>query len=384
MLSWTTEERLLPAAAVTRGPKQHFFGYYDKQQFDSTGRYLLGLECDVIGRLQQPDDAATIGLVDLKRDNQWTPLAQTRAWNWQMGCHVEWLPGHGRRTIYNDRRDGRLVAVIRDLDKNSESVLSRPVFTVASDGRWGVSLNFARLWRYRPETGFCGVADPWADEPAPGEDGLFRVDFASGRSTLIVSHKDMAASRPSGAGAAAGYFTHPALSEDGHRLAFWYRLPGTDCPSCIFTADADGGNIGLLATNNSHAVWLGNEKILVWLNSGPHGPHFYLFDDKRRDAQVVGGDVLNRNGHARYSPDRKWLLTDRPYNNNRERTLVIADPIQGHCYDIGRFGAMPSKEELRCNLHARWNRDGTAVCFDSVHEQSRQMYRVDVRAIVGH
>ena len=30
--------------AITRGPKFHWFGYYDKLQFDPTGRYVLGME----------------------------------------------------------------------------------------------------------------------------------------------------------------------------------------------------------------------------------------------------------------------------------------------------------------------------------------------------
>ena len=84
------EQRPISAQAVTSGPKQHFFGYYDKNQFDPSDRYLLGLECDVIGRMQTPDDRAGIGVVDLEADNAWVPVAETMAWSWQMGCMAEW------------------------------------------------------------------------------------------------------------------------------------------------------------------------------------------------------------------------------------------------------------------------------------------------------
>jgi len=33
-----------PARAITRGPRQHYFGYYDKRQFDSSGRFDLATE----------------------------------------------------------------------------------------------------------------------------------------------------------------------------------------------------------------------------------------------------------------------------------------------------------------------------------------------------
>jgi len=263
---WSVEERLFPATAITRGPRQHFFGYYDKQQFDAQDCCLLGLECDVIGRLQQPDDVAVLGMVDLRREKQWVPLAETRAWNWQMGCHAEWLPGEGRRIVYNDRRGAELVAVVQDLDRQHERVLCRPVFCVAADGRWAVSLNFARLWRVRPETGFCGVRDPWSDNPAPAADGLFRLDLGSGKVDLLVSHADMARFRPSGAAEGVYYFTHPAINADGTRLLFWYRRASgkSGWRSAAYVADVDGRNIRFLATDNSHTVWLGRDRILAW------------------------------------------------------------------------------------------------------------------------
>lgn len=381
---WSVEERLLPAVALTRGPRQHFFGYYDKRQFDTEDRCLLGLECDVIGRLQKPDDVAVVGMVDLRRGNEWVPLAETRAWNWQMGCHAEWLPGEGRRIVYNDRRGAELVAVVRDVDRQRERVLRAPVFCVAGDGQWAVSLNFARLWRVRPETGFCGVNDAWPDDPAPAADGLFRLDLGSGKVELIVSHADMAPFRARDAVEGLYYFTHPAVNADGTRLLFWYRRASAKggWRSSAYVAEADGRDIRLLAADNSHTVWLGRDRILAWLSRGSEGPGFYLFTDRCENLGVVGRGALNANGHALYSPDGRRLLTDRPLNRNHERTLVVADPGRRRSYDIGRFAEMRDLSgPLRCDLHARWSRSGQSVCFDSTHAGSRQMYMVDLRSV---
>ena len=35
-----------PVDSLTRDPRRHFFGYYDKCPWDSTGRYALALETD--------------------------------------------------------------------------------------------------------------------------------------------------------------------------------------------------------------------------------------------------------------------------------------------------------------------------------------------------
>ena len=36
----------VPIRAITKGPHYHWFGYYDKWQFDPTGRYVLGMQVD--------------------------------------------------------------------------------------------------------------------------------------------------------------------------------------------------------------------------------------------------------------------------------------------------------------------------------------------------
>ncbi len=35
---------MIEARPITSGPKHHWFGYYDKLQFDPSARYALGME----------------------------------------------------------------------------------------------------------------------------------------------------------------------------------------------------------------------------------------------------------------------------------------------------------------------------------------------------
>ncbi|MBM3796688.1 MAG: hypothetical protein FJW31_22135 [Acidobacteria bacterium] len=59
-------EDLPPVRQITRGPKFHWFGYYDKLQFDPSNRYVLGMEVDFEHRSPTPGDTIRIGMVDLK------------------------------------------------------------------------------------------------------------------------------------------------------------------------------------------------------------------------------------------------------------------------------------------------------------------------------
>src|SRR5262245_18396458 len=67
------------AAAVTRGPKHHFFGYYDKCPWDGTGRYLLANEVDFCDRQPKAGEPLTVGVVDLADGNRFTPFDSTLA-----------------------------------------------------------------------------------------------------------------------------------------------------------------------------------------------------------------------------------------------------------------------------------------------------------------
>src|SRR3954453_6061590 len=79
--------------AITRGPKFHWFGYYDKLEFDPTGRYVLGMEVDFEHRSPKADDLIRIGMVDLEDKDRWIDLGRSTAWCWQQGCMLQWVPG---------------------------------------------------------------------------------------------------------------------------------------------------------------------------------------------------------------------------------------------------------------------------------------------------
>jgi hypothetical protein len=51
----------------TRGWKFHWFGYYEKRQFDPTDRYVLGMQAEFEQQRQPtPEDVIKIGTVDLR------------------------------------------------------------------------------------------------------------------------------------------------------------------------------------------------------------------------------------------------------------------------------------------------------------------------------
>src|SRR5262249_2873619 len=80
------------------------FFFYQVPQFDTTGRYLLGMSVGFQGRDVRPDDRAEIGYIDSKKQFEWTKIGETTAWNWQQGARLQWRPGSDE-ILWNDRAD---------------------------------------------------------------------------------------------------------------------------------------------------------------------------------------------------------------------------------------------------------------------------------------
>ncbi|MGB3905396.1 MAG: hypothetical protein WBB22_10770, partial [Anaerolineae bacterium] len=326
---------------LTDGTRHHFFGYYDKCPWDATGRYVLALAADFMDRPPGPDDTATVGMVDLARGNQWIPLAETQAWNWQQGAMLQWLPSRpDDLIIYNARSDDSFVSVIRDVHGGSTRMLLRPVYAVSHDGRSALSLSFARIHHCRPGYGYAGLPDPWSEDPAPEEDGIWRMDLVTGECRLTVSLARVAAidHQPNMDGA-RHWFNHVQFNTADSRFVFLHRWrrDGMMWSTRMFTACPDCSDLYCVADHEmvSHFDWRDEAHILAWARQHGEGDLFYLFADKSQDREVVGRGVLNADGHCSYSPDRKWILTDSYPDTESKRSLILFRPADGRCTVLG-------------------------------------------------
>ena len=171
---------MVPSRAITAGPRHHWFGYYDKLQFDPSARYALGMEADFEHRAPTPEDVIRIGMVDLADGDRWIELGESRAWGWQAGCMLQWLPQSAHEIIWNDRVDDRFVSYILNIDTGQKRLLPQPIFTLSPDGCSALSIDFHRLEDMRPGYGYMGIRDPWYDVMAPEETGIHTVDLRTG------------------------------------------------------------------------------------------------------------------------------------------------------------------------------------------------------------
>jgi hypothetical protein len=380
-----------PVRVITRGPKHHWFGYYDKFEFDPTDRYVLGMEVDFEHRSPRADDEIRIGMVDLEDGDRWIDLGATTAWCWQQGCMLQWLPGSGHEIVWNDREDGQYVCRILDIKSGKRRTVGHPIYSLSTDGRTAVAPDLRRINDVRPGYGYVGFADPDSDELAPDKSGIVRIDLETGKHDLIISLAQIAAmgTIPKLKPGIKHYFNHLLFSPDGSRFVFLHRwrYPEGNRLSRMITARPDGSDIYILDDNGwtSHFIWTDNRHILAWSDQPSHGQGYYMFEDRAPGMQNIGKQAMPTDGHCNCLPESDWIVNDTYPDADRMQEIYLYYPERDARISLGKFlSPSPYTGEWRCDTHPRLNRDGTKIVFDSPHgDEGRQLHLIDIGNIVS-
>jgi len=367
----------------------YFFGYYDKSPWDHSQKYLLYLSTPLIQRHPTIKDYGNIGVINLKTNEKQT-VAKTRAWNWQMGCMLKWMKNKNNDPlfIHNDYRSGKYVSVIRNVEEGIQDVIRFPVYTIDYKSKKALSLNFQRLQHLRPGYGYH-PQNYSLEKYSPSDDGIYSIDLEKREVELVLSLDELA--QDVGVEKNYHWVNHIEFNPSGTRVVFFhrYKLDGKR-ESRLFTMNPDGSDLYCLLDGGgaSHFTWKNDEEILAWarLPQSDNNKHYYLFKDKTKKRKKIGENILCQSGHPSFSSDKRWLLTDTYPDNGGWKTLILFDMKEKERYDLGKFYT-PKKYNkyyggVKSDLHPRWNRDGSKICFDSVHEGKRKMYVMDIDSLI--
>ena len=393
----TAADEALPLVRqITKGPRFHWFGYYDKLQFSADDRYILGNEVTFEHRSPKPDDEIRVGMVDTGEHDGWRELGATKAWNWQQGCMLQWMPNSSDEVIWNDREDDHFISRILNVKSGSQRTVPHPIYTLHPSGTRGIAPDFARLNDCRPGYGYAGCPDARKNVPAPNDRGIWNVDLQSGESKLLFTMQQAADIPYTGDPRFAfkkstkHWFNHLLYNTDGTRFFFLHRwrLGTNGFGTRAFTANADGTNLYLLDPHGrtSHFVWRDSEHITAYSWHPSHGSGFYVYRDRTDEVVPIGRGVMTENGHNTYLPryGDKWIVNDTYPDGDRLQHPYLYHILSDKKFPLGHFHSSAEYSgEWRCDTHPRSSRDGNFVCIDSPHEGGRQMFLIDVRPIVA-
>ncbi|HEX5223324.1 MAG TPA: hypothetical protein VFZ59_27435 [Verrucomicrobiae bacterium] len=389
----------LEARQLTVGPKHHFFGYIGHVQnipWNQSGRYLLALRTSFQNHLPRADEPAEIVLLDTKNNYSERVLTETRAWNPQQGTMLYWNPDAPEtQFFFNDREPetGNIFCALFDISMGNGGKRIReyrfddtPVGNagVAQKGGWFTAINYARLARLRPVTGYPDAFDWTVGVRHPTNDGVFKVDVRTGEKQLLVSFQQLAeALRPSRPDVTnvALFINHTLNNRDSDRIFFFARGNFNERANRInqgFIVRPDGsGFTPLKQFIGGHPEWASGPCMI-----GDVDGRQIVYDvDEQKLVETLGNKEIfpNPGGDVALSPDGKWLVNGHRHGTTNFYTFFrIADGawVRSQGFDVRGW----ESGDLRCDPAPCWNRNNREIVFPAIAKDgTRQMFLLQVK-----
>jgi hypothetical protein len=241
-------------------------------------------------------------------------------------------------------------------------------------------------------TDYVGIDDPFKNQHAPSETGIWKMNMDTGKAELIITLQRMAAiAYPKGQPSSGClYFFREGWNPSATRFIAFVKDPDNGLFKA-FSIAADGTDVRYLYEVPSHHSWLDDSSVMDFGNHMPPGggsprKGYFLFED---DSTGQAKELLWRtefDGHASYvpAPGGDWILSDTYSIDGFQHLFMYHRPTKLFV-PLAKLRSTAEGGLHRVDLHPRFSRDGKIVSIDATHEGlGRQMYILDISHIVDN
>jgi hypothetical protein len=405
----------------------YFFGYYDKSPLNIDNTKLLACRSKFCERIPTKDDILEIGYFNWRESNKFIKLTETKAWNWQQSCMLQWFaPEYDKKIIYNDRVDNQFVTIILDIGTEGKDILPMAYYAMSSDGKFILCIDNERHYWYRGGYNYQGIENLDKNKPIDENDGIWHIDIKTEEKKQIITLKELLTIKPlSNMQNAVHYVEHLMISPNNKRFTFLHRwkMDSGAIYARLYTANIDGTEIYLLNDSGrmSHFYWKNNTEIVGWgglsnpinnlrkykniakyfikpllpiyhklingnstISNMVSGDSYILFKDKANKTSKIFTDRLTYDGHPSFlKNDENIMITDiyPDKNDHFYQKLYICDLKTNEVKEIDRIKHNKdfANSGCRCDLHPKISYDGKCVCIDTLIEQTRGMSLYEIK-----
>ena len=399
--TYTGGPTLVPVTKVTPDDGFYVHTYYDVCPFSPSEKYLVVSKLPYEDQPPQYGDTADVCVIDLENHLIET-VYTTKCWAHQTGTMAQW--GASDDLIYtNDVIDGKGVCVEINLQSNEIRAFEGPMYHVSPDGKSvvGFPLDLYDI----TQRGYGLVAKNYDSPPAlpmgaSETEGLWKTDTSTGKTSLLVSIKDVVDHIPEAPPRADGtyYFWHSKFNLQSDRIMLVQR--------CLFPDGSGGRNVNVFTFDLEGKDIIRTQSEPVWGHGGGHpnwhpdGKHLLrnLKPDGKNERlckvpidgsePIVLSETIDGGGHPTIEPSEKYIVTDIKYHDPdpvvRIRLINLVDQSEE------AICKMPTKPlyrekgdtaELRLDGHPAWDRKFRKVCFQAAPKGHRQLFIADLSTL---
>ena len=348
----------------------HFFGYYVRPCIRNNHVLSHRIITNSLSYKQN---------VEILVDNE--VVSTSSSWNWQQGSMLTWIDDN--RVIHNDFDGSKYISKIIDINSKKTKIIDFPIYSVSSDGKFSLSLNFSRLAKLRKDYGYFNL--PYSMLEKDDKDGIFYVDLINNKQELFLSLKDIYEfNHKENMDGAVHKVNHIDISPNNDKAIFLHRwFLGKKKYSRLLCVDINTKKLLLLADNDmvSHMTWYTNDTVFGYLR-GKDNRDGYYFIDMQGNQKPIRNDLLLDDGHPTVLNSR-YIVTDTYPDYTCKSKLLLIDTEVNSVSIIGKFYS-PKKyqNDKRCDLHPRFDKDRRSLTIDSVANDKRNIYCLNLNRII--
>ena len=359
-------------------PGYHIFrGYYDLKYL-SRDRDIFLVHRLPINAESNHDTRIEIGYYDLN-SLEFHKVSTSSAWCWQQGSRLRWHPTEKDVVLFNDieRETGAYCTRIVDLytgEKNGK--ISWPLYDIANDFSYGLSINFERLQRLRPGYGYNYYGDLTEHDLAPANDGLFKIDLITGKGDLLYALKDLAIKGGIGKEKEC-YINHISISPDNQHFLFFPiscepQVKGWD--TVLFISDKNGNSLKVLEKQDrvSHYCWVDSTHIMITCHRKDSTEYYSLYDILNGEKELLNIANLDVDGHPNLYRSKEFVTDTYPRDNSLQRIRFFTLWDSEAKTAMAIYHDYRLRGEKRCDLHPSIERNGKFIAVDTTYKAGRR------------
>ena len=296
--------------------------------------------------------------------------------------------------FFNDRdsKSGVVYTVLYDLSKGrriKSYKFGNKSFGnsgICPKGKYFLAINYARMARLRPVTGYKGSYD-WSEGiAAPKEDGIAIIDIKTGVKKILLSFKQMAEGLDRKSFDAKGrnlFINHTLWSRDGKWIYFFVRAgwksdkDGREGLNAACSVKVDGTQFFAGHRHiGGHPEWGNGTEII-----GSYENKQIVYDIiTQKIKRTIGSKKIfpQPGGDISLSPDSNWLVNG--YNDKAGTNFYSLMNLKtGDWVNTPSFNTGIYKKDLRIDPAPRWNHDNNKILVSGLDKNGiRQLFVMSV------
>lgn len=376
---------------ITKGPEHHLFGYIGQSltiPWNLTENRLLTLSSPFIDHLPGENEPAGVCLVHLDKPEgkyfKVEKVDESLGWNPQQGTMFYWNPDNPESQFFfndRDKKTGKVYTVLFDITKGRRIKEYRfedtPVGNsgVCPIGKSFLAINYARMARLRPVTGYKNATDWTEGVQAPKDDGIFKIDIQTGKKDLLVSFATLEnelKKKGFDTGGESLFINHTLWNREGNLLCFFVRAGWNGQPTrtnVFCSVNADGSNLFVgRKFIGGHPEWGRGQQMIGKMDDDQ--VIYNIIQDKIVATIGTPESIPNPEGDISLSPDGNWFVNG--YGKDGKLYYNIVRLSDGEWTRTKGINKGKYSGDVRIDPAPRWNRKNNQILAQGIADDGTE------------